>query len=223
MKRKEGTMCHMKKTRNEIVITLVLNILLPYLIYSLLITRTSSIAALSAAALVPLCDSLYSLIRTRKPDMFSGFIFLGLILSVIAVLLGGDERFILLRESYVTGIMGLVFLVSLAFARPLIYHFAERFTGRDPHMNEKWESNPRYRRTFRLLTAVWGVALLLEALVKVVLVYTLSIPTFLLVSPFFAYGIIGLTIWWNISFVKRAKRQGAAEGSAALQTGGKKQ
>jgi hypothetical protein len=73
--------------------------------------------------------SLYSLIRTRKADEFSGFIFLGLILGVIAVLLG-----------------------SLLFRRPLIYYFAERFTGRDPQMNDKWERLPSYRFNFRLIT-----------------------------------------------------------------------
>ncbi|MCS7460521.1 hypothetical protein N0M98_10250 [Paenibacillus doosanensis] len=200
----------MNKTKKEIIITLLLNIALPYAIYQLLISHTSSLTALSAAALVPLCDTLYSLIKTRKADVFSGFIFLGLILGVIAVLLGGDERFILLRESYVTGIMGLLFLVSLFWARPLIYYFAERFTGHDPQMNEKWERLPNYRRTFRLMTSVWGVSLLLEACVKVALVYSLSIPTFLAISPFATYGIIALTIWWNISYVRRVKREAAA-------------
>ncbi|MBE1441592.1 VC0807 family protein [Paenibacillus sp. OAS669] len=200
----------MNKTRNEIIITIILNIVLPYAIYQLLVPHTSSLTALSAAAFVPLCDSLYSLIKHRKADMFSGFIFLGLILGIIAVLMGGDERFILLRESYVTGIMGLLFLVSLLLARPLIYHFAERFTGHDPQMNDKWERLPNYRRTFRLLTAVWGISLLLEACVKVVLVYALPISTFLAVSPIATYGILGLTIWWNVVYVKRIKRRAAA-------------
>ncbi|MCP3796699.1 VC0807 family protein [Paenibacillus sp. CH40] len=197
----------MNKSRNEIIFTLIINILLPYLAYRLLIPHTSSLIALSIAALVPLCDSLYSLIRTRKADAFSGFIFLGLILGVVAVLLGGDERFILLRESYVTGIMGMVFLGSLFFGRPLIYYLAERFTGHDPQMNDKWEGLPRYRFNFRLITAVWGFSLLLEAFIKVVLVYSMSISTFLVVSPFFTYGLIGLTIWWNMSFIRRIKRQ----------------
>lgn len=168
----------MNKSRNEIIFTLIINLVLPYLTYRLLIPYTSSVVALSIAALVPLCDSIYSLIRTRKADVFSGFIFLGLILGVVAVLLGGDERFILLRESYVTGIMGVVFLGSLLFGRPLIYYFAERFTGHNPQMNDKWEKLPRYRFNFRLITAVWGLSLLLEAFIKVVLVYSLSIPTF---------------------------------------------
>ncbi|GIO65930.1 VC0807 family protein [Paenibacillus sp. FSL M7-1455] len=197
------------KTRRAIIVTLVLNIVLPYLIYTMLIPHTSSIVALSVASVVPLFDSVYSLIKSRKVDAFSSFIFLGLILGGIAVLVGGDERFILLRESYVTGIMGILFLGSLCFARPLIYYFADRFTGHDPNMEQKWNQSPVYRRRFRLMTGVWGVCLLLEAGVKVVLVYSLSVPAFLAISPFFTYGIIALAIWWNIAYVRKIKKQAA--------------
>lgn len=199
----------MTKSRNAIIVTLIVNIVLPYVVYTLLLPHTSSLVALSAAAIVPLIDTVYSLIHTRKVDMFSGFIFLGLVLGIAAVLLGGDERFILLRESYVTGIMGLVFLGSLLAARPLIFYFAERFAGRDPEMHDKWNRLPAYRQIFRRMTAVWGVALLLEACVKVGLVYTLSIPAFLAISPFATYGILALTIWWNVTYVKRVKRAAA--------------
>ncbi len=197
----------MKKTRNEIIITLILNLVLPYLAYRLLLPYTSGIVALSAAALIPLGDSLYSLFRTKKLDAFSGFIFLGIVLGIVAVFVGGDERFILLRESYVTGVMGLLFLASLFFSRPLIYYFAERFMGRDESMNEKWATRPRYRHTFRLFTLVWGISLVFEAFLKVSLVFMVTIPTFLIVSPILTYGIIGLTIWWNVQYVKQAKRK----------------
>lgn len=200
----------MNKNRKTIIFTLLLNIALPYLIYRLLAPHTSSVFALSAAAIVPLGESVYTLIRTRKADVFSGFIFLGLILGVIAALLGGDERFILLRESYVTGIMGVLFLISLLFPRPLIYYFAERFAGRDPQMDDKWNRLPQYRRTFRLMTAVWGCALLLEAVIKVALMNFLSVSSFLAVSPIVSYAIIGLTIFWNIRYVRQVRSRAAA-------------
>ncbi|NOU93725.1 hypothetical protein GC093_10895 [Paenibacillus sp. LMG 31456] len=197
----------MNKTRNEIIFTVLLNIAMPYLAYQLLIPYTSGLTALSVAALIPLCDSLVSLIRTKKISAFSSFIFLGIVLGIIAVFIGGDERFILLRESYITGIMGILFLVSLFFSRPLIYYFAERFMGRDSALNDKWSKFPGVRKTFRLITLVWGISLLFESGVKVLLVYSLSISEFLIVSPIVAYGIIGLTIWWNVHYVRQVKKK----------------
>ncbi|UUZ82875.1 hypothetical protein LJK88_02285 [Paenibacillus sp. P26] len=197
----------MNKTRNGIILTLIMNIVLPYAAYTLLIGHTDSLTALSVAALIPLADSLYSLAKTRKVDAFSGFIFLGIVLSILAVLLGGDERFILLRESYITGIMGILFLASLLFSKPLIYYFAMRFNANRKAMADRWERLPGFRNTFRLMTLVWGLSLLLEAVVKVVLVYSLSIPAFLALSPFFSYGIIGLTIWWNVVYTRRIRKR----------------
>ncbi|GJM67997.1 hypothetical protein HMSSN036_02130 [Paenibacillus macerans] len=196
----------MNHTRKEIIITLAVNVVLPYLIYTLLIKHTGSLWALSAASVVPLVDSLYSLIKTRKADMFSAFIFIGLILGVAAVLLGGDERFILLRESYVTGIMGLLFLLSLLLKRPLIYYFAERFTGRDANMEEKWRNLPRFRHTSGCLPPCGGCSCA-GSRCQVGLVYILSVPSFLAVSPFASYGIVGVTIWWTVRYVKRVKKQ----------------
>ncbi|TDG00602.1 VC0807 family protein [Paenibacillus piri] len=201
----------MNKTRNEIMITVLLNIALPYLAYTLLVPYTSGLTALSAAALIPLCDSLFNLIRTRKVDAFSSFILLSIVLGIAAVFIGGDERFILLRESYITGVMGILFMASLCFARPLIYYFAERFMGRDSSLDEKWTRFPGVRRTFRMITLVWGISLLFEACLKVMLVYSISVPDFLIVSPIVTYGIIGLTIWWNVQFVRQVKRKSAIQ------------
>ncbi|GIN74836.1 hypothetical protein J14TS2_53110 [Bacillus sp. J14TS2] len=195
-----------KKTRNEVIVTILLNIALPYLAYRVLIPYTSGVMALSVAALIPLCDTLFNLIKRKKIDAVSIFIFLSIFLGVVAVLIGGDEKFILLRESYITGILGMVFLISLIFARPLIYYFAVRFAGGEAAMKEKWTRLPEFRKNIRLLTVAWGSILLLEGVVKVALVYSISISTFLLVSPFFTYGIIGLAILWNIHFIKRVRQ-----------------
>lgn len=196
----------MNQTKKGIIITLILNIALPYLTYQLLIDHTSSIIALSVASLIPLLDTIITLVKSRKIDVFSSFIFLGMVLSVLAVVVGGDERFILLRESYVTAIMGCLFLGSLFFQKPLIYYFALRFTNNNPAIIANW-SNPAYRNTFRLMTLVWGLSLVLEAVLKIVLVYSLSVSMFLLIAPFVSYGIIGLTIFWNVKYTRQVKQQ----------------
>lgn len=201
----------MNKNKKEIIITLVINLFLPFFIYILLKSHTSSIVALSCAACVPMVDSIYSLIKHRKLDAFSSFIFLGLVLSVIAAVIGGDERFILIRESYVTGIMGLLFLGSLLFSKPLIYYFAVRFSGNKEGVRKRWQEEPAFQKSLRLMTLVWGICLVLEAGIKVILVYTLSISVFLLVSPFVQYGMIALTIWWNIAYVRHARRRRMTE------------
>jgi hypothetical protein len=190
-----------------ILITLLINVCFPYLVYTLLKPHTRSVIALTCAAFVPMVDSIYGLLKYRKLDAFSSFIFFGLVLSIIAAIIGGDERFILIRESYVTGIMGLLFLASLFFAKPLIYYFAVRFSEDKEAIAKRWQEKPPFQRSLWVMTLVWGISLVLEAGIKVLLVYTLSIPVFLIVSPFVQYGLIGLTILWNVIYVKRRRQR----------------
>ncbi|WP_242698175.1 VC0807 family protein [Bacillus sp. SD088] len=197
----------LKKTRNEVIVTILLNIALPYLTYRLLIPYTSGVVALTVAALLPLSDTLINLIKNKKIDAVSSFIFLSIILGIVAVLIGGNEKFILLRESYIIGIMGMVFLISLFFTKPLIYYFAIRFAGGKASAEEKWANLPAFRKNVHFLTVSWGIILLLEAVVKVILVYSISVSAFLLIAPFFTYGIIGLGILWNIQFIKRVRNK----------------
>jgi hypothetical protein len=197
----------MKTSEVEIIVSVLINIVLPYLIYTILKTHITSIIALSLAACVPLVDTLYHLIKDKKLDTFSSFIFLGIVLSIVAAWIGGDERFILLRESYVTGIMGLVFLLSLLTPKPLIYYFAIRFISNKSVITKRWEEEVSFRHFIRIMAAVWGIGLMIEALVKVVIVYEFPISKALVISPIAQYIIIAILIYWNIHFVKQHKQK----------------
>jgi len=59
----------------------------------------------------------------------------------------------------------------------------------------------------RLMTAVWGVSLVAEAIIKIILVSRLSVSAFLAVSPLVLYGIIGMTIAWTVLYRKYAKKR----------------
>lgn len=200
-----------KQVVRGIVFTLLINGVVPYVIYNLLLGHVSNIAALSIASIIPLLDNLLTLVRHRRLDVFGMFILLGFVLSFGTVLLGGDEKLILLRESFVTAIMSLVFLVSLLFKRPLIYHFALRFTvGNDPQAQATFASRwtiPYFRFVMRAMTTVWGLALLAEALIRTVLVYNLSVSAFLAISSVITYGIIGLTILWTVLYRKHSAKR----------------
>lgn len=93
----------------------------------------------------------------------------------------------------------------------IIYYFAQRFSKSDINKNNKtdWEKRwniPYFRHSMKLMTLVWGLGFILEAAIKVILVYTLSISEFLLVSNFVSYGIIALLIFWQVKYVKKFKK-----------------
>lgn len=200
-----------KEILRGILATLFLNGALPLLVYELLRSSMTSVGALSVATLIPLLDNAYVLIKRRKPDAFAVFMLISFILGLLMVSLGGSERILLVRESLVTVALGLIFLGSLLFPRPLIYYFAMRFTaGNDPQRMAAFASNwqyPYFRFVLRLMTAVWGIDLLGEAVVRTILVYRLSVVQFLAVSNFVLYGFIGAAIVWTVYYRRHSGKK----------------
>jgi hypothetical protein len=65
-----------------------------------------------------------------------------------------------------------------------------------------------------VMTLVWGTCLVLESAVSCALVFTLTIPQYLLVNPIVGYSTAGVLTAWTFWFAKhriRAARQAAAK------------
>jgi len=198
--------------QREIIRSILLGGVAPFLIYSLLRPHMSEFSALIIAALAPLLQNAVSLARKRTLDIFGAFILAGIVISVVLVLMGGSPKLLLIRESFVTGAFGLVFLLSLLYRRPLMFYFARHFsTADDPQQREEWSARwayPYFRFVMNLITAVWGVATVIEAVARGYLVFKLPTQSFLAVSPFVQYGIIGVTIAWTVWYARRARARG---------------
>lgn len=192
----------------SLIATVVINGVLPILLYHWLERVMPSLSALMIATIVPLLENVIYVWKRRVFDVF-GLLMLGsIVLSIALASLGGDATLVLLRDSYVTMAVGGCFIVSLFMHRPLIYHLSKRFLTHlsAEQLEENWKIN-YYRFVFRLITAVWGIALLLEALVRIVLVYQLSTEVFLVVSKFLLYGTIVITAGWTIVYRRYALKQ----------------
>jgi hypothetical protein len=97
-------------------------------------------------------------------------------LGVLLAFVSGDVRFLLLKNSIVTGTVGLVFLASVLFGRPLSLAASQSFQpGRRAELRQEYDTDPLVRRGHRFSSTVWGVVLLAESLVRVPLVYLLPI------------------------------------------------
>lgn len=197
----------------SVAVSILLNGLVPYAVYNVLKLYMPSLEALLAAVIIPIIFNGYQLVKERKMDAFGMFTLFGFFMSIAVLFFGGDEHIILLRESLVTGLSGFVFIASLAYKRPLIYYFALKFTTADTeedrrHFNENWKL-PHFRKAMRTLTLGWGLLLVFEAATKCVLVYMLDVSTFLAISQFIFYGYMGISIYWNIWYVKSVKRKAA--------------
>ncbi|MFC5815102.1 VC0807 family protein [Nonomuraea harbinensis] len=166
-------------------LTIAVNIGVPVVIYyGLRAAGVSVYLALLADTLVSAGFTGYKLLRERKLDGLSAFFTAMFAVAVVVTLVSGDERMLLAKEGWVTAAAGIWFLVSTRMSRPLAYLFTRPLLEhrypfgpvREP-WEVYWERLPRFRRVWRVSSAVWGVVLLLDAAARVAIAYALPVDT----------------------------------------------
>jgi hypothetical protein len=190
---------------------------IPYLAYVVLRGRgASTVDALAAGAVFPAAFIAVNFARRRRLDGF-GLLILGTIAAgVVLSLISGSPRFALVKESLVTGAFGLAMLGSLLGPRPLMFYFGRKFaTDGSPAGLEAWGSywhrSATFRRSNRVMTVVWGVALVVEAAIRVVAAYTLPTATVVALSATVPLAIVGLLMAWTFAYGGRSRASSRAE------------
>jgi hypothetical protein len=200
--------------------SLTINIVLPLIAAQWLLHQgRSPVVALGIAALFPLGDGLVSALR-RRLDMLSVASLATLVVGIALSFATDNAAFAIAEKSAFTGLFGIAFLVSLLLPRPLIFHLGRQFnTAGDPAAQAAWDanwSNPGFRRVIRVMTAVWGLGLLAEAALRIVVALTMTPAVAIVVSPLLAIGGIALLILWTRRYVARARRRAATAAAAAV-------
>ncbi len=142
----------------------------------------SNIVALSAGAVIPACSAAVGAITGRRVDAVAMLVLAGFLVSIAASLVTHNARFLLAKDGLMTAVWGLWFFASLRAHRPAAYEFARPLMeGRKPFGVCSWEAvwikQPQFRRIWRVSTAVWGIALLVDAVIRVVMSYSLPVHT----------------------------------------------
>ncbi len=136
------------------------------------------------AAAVPAALAADRLARWRRIDGLAVYVLTTMLLSTVVSLIAGSPRFLLAREGWLTAVTGLWFIGSVWVERPLTFHYGRAFLeqrtarlGVAWTWDEIWERSPRFRRIWRTGSVLWGVGLLADAAVRVLMAYTLPIDS----------------------------------------------
>ena len=121
-----------------------------------------------------------------------------LTIRTIFTLSTGNTFVYFLQPIISDGIIALVFLVSLASARPLVARLAADFYPMSPDL----AAHPRVRRLFWRLTAMWGGVCVLKGAVGYGLLMSLSVANFVLVKSSAMIGLtalaVAVTVWTSL-------------------------
>ena len=202
--------------------TLLLNVAAPLSVYQVLAGRgVSAIDALLVAAAFPLVAILVGALRRRRLEPMGALSLLAIGLGVLGTLVFADPRFLLVKDSVATGLLGIASLASLLGPRPLLFVLGRQFvTGGDPEKQRRYDASwasADFRARSRRVTLVWGIGFVAEASARVGLSYVLAPATLVAVSPLLTIGIFGPLALWTLR--RRAAWQIVAPGTGARQAG----
>jgi intracellular septation protein A len=200
--------------------TIVFNVALPLATYFVLRGMgVSAVVALLAGGFWPVLEIGLSAGVRRHLDEMAVLSLTFIALGVVAGLWFNSARLVLVKESIVTGLFGVLALGSLALPRPLMFYFGRKFATdgtpeRLAYWNGLWQY-PSFRHTQRVITIVWGVVFVVEALVRIELSYQLSTSAMTVVSSIMPLAVIGGLVAWTITYGKRAQARALAAVAAA--------
>ena len=159
-------------------------------------------------AVPPVLYSGYGWVRTHSIDPISIITLFLIVVSMLMALLVHDPRLFLLRDSYLTGAFGLLCLLSLPSPRPLGYYVYRWAFVRTPEqlarLNAGWQV-PYARFVRRLVTVVWGLVFLGEALLDTFLVYHLPTAQWVAIHPLLFWGTMLVAFGWAILYSRHAQ------------------
>ena len=174
---------------------ILVNIILPWLIYSQTQPSLGRVHALMASALPPLLWSGVQLAVKKRIDALSMLVIAGILLSLAAFFGGGSFRMLELREHLVGGLIGLVFIGSVVIGRPLLEVLLRAMIkGKSEADAARLAQRLEDRQRLKLLTLAIGSLLILQTAGAIILVFTLPVRVFLIVNPLISYGLLGLFV-----------------------------
>jgi len=107
--------------RTRLLLTLIYAALVPYLIYRVATSRyhLSAVNALLLAALSPAIGTLIEFVRKRQMSVLGLLALVGIAAKVVSALLFNNARVVLISDSLLTGVYGLLLLGSVLIGKPV--------------------------------------------------------------------------------------------------------
>lgn len=191
----------------------------PLLAYSLLRSAGfSSVTALVLSGVFPAAGVTINFILHSRADALGLLVLAGIAAGAILGLVSHNARLVLDEGSVPTAVFGLICLGSLVTPKPLMYRLALEFIGpgtpKGREFDDLWQY-AEFRRVFRVITAVWGITYLAEAVARVVIVQNTSTGTALATSKVLPYAVAGVLIAWTLGYGRYQKRKGERLAAAA--------
>lgn len=178
----------------------------------------STIMALILSGVPPALRVAGTVIRHRRLEVIGALVLSGIALGTVMGLLSGSPRLYLIDGLVPTVALGAACLTSLLSSRPLMFRLALETTGEDTpkghEFADMWDHSG-FRKSFQVITIVWGLAFLAEAGVQALIIETQSINTAKQSSNLLPVAVLLATFAWTRFYGLRTEHRLRLEYEAA--------
>ena len=184
----------------------------------------NALVASLVSLVVQLAWAVPEFARTRTVNAMTVVIVAGVVAGGLLTFWAGSAELAVAKDSFYTAVFGIAMLGSLLARRPLMVRLVEPFATKDgdPVLRQRWDAgwtSPFFRRSMRVMTSVWGVGLLVEALFRIILLVALPAKVVADLSPFLTIAIVGSLMTWTAAYGQRSgARRDALEDATAPAT-----
>ena len=166
----------------------------------------STVVSLVASGALPAARVVTTVLGHRRIDAIGALVLSGIALGTVTGLASGSARLYLLDGLVPTVVLGVVCVVSLASAKPMMFRIALETMGEDSPQGQSFAgmwAHREFRRMFRIITLVWGVVFLVESAAQALIIETSSINTAKNTSNLLPIAVLLLTLAWTRAYGRR--------------------
>lgn len=151
----------------------------------------------------------YGLVKRRRVETMALFTLSLVVIGTLLSLVSGSPRVLMIRDSWLTAAIGCWMLGTLPTRRPFMMTasrgivIAKVGEAGLVDWEARWDAEPAFRYHLRVITAVWGGVLLLDAVLRVVLVYTIPVDAFPLTSTVLWLVLLGGLLGFHNRYITR--------------------
>ena len=135
---------------------------------------------MTAAGAIAATTAAINSARRKGIDAVGALVFAEIVAALAIMIFVRDERLLLIRPSIYTAVASIFLFASALSGKPLTYEGARTMAAKGgparlAAYERTWETSADFRRTHRLVTFGFSLALAADSILRVVIVYTAPI------------------------------------------------
>jgi hypothetical protein len=160
------------------------------------------VVAVALSGIPPAAKTIFEMVFHHRNDVISIMQIFSMVFSVILLCVTNNPKIMLMKDSCTTFLFGSLYLLSLMFCKEdLFFQFRRQLSLKSTEEMDNLWSLPQVRKASRFICFIWGLVMICEAGLRVVLVLVLPVDVMVYLTPFLGFFIFGPMAFCSIRYV----------------------